>query len=121
MEILREKRPEGPVDKSGSKDFSIRGFAFALHESARESSRRSEFLLVVNLKRHEVHIFLGILCACDAGEEHRAPHFHDYRSVGLLGQLACFDFDCPSVGQFDFFVDNIHECLPDLPPPMGVD
>ena len=121
MEVFREQWPEGPVHKSCSEDFRIGGLSFALHESSRESSCRSEFFLVIHLKRHEVNIFFCIFGACHTGKEHCAPHFHHYGTVSLFGEFSGFDFDCPAVGQFDPFVDYVHESLLIPPSPMEVD
>ena len=98
MEIIREKRPQSPVHKTRGKDLGIGSLSFPFHETARETSCSSEFFFVLDLERHEIHIFLSLFCASHGGEKHCAAHLDNYRTVSLLGEFSGLDLDYPSVG-----------------------
>ena len=98
VEIIREQRPEGPVDETCDKYFVIGGLALPLHETARKTSCGIKLFLVIHLEWKEVCVFCRFFCACNSGKEHRASHLYHCRTVCLLGNLTGFDFDYPTVG-----------------------
>ena len=69
------------------------GARFALEEAARIASGGGVFFFVLYRQGHEVGIFFGVRCAGYGGEEHGFAHFHHNGAVGLLGELAGFDFN----------------------------
>ena len=98
MEIVREERTEGPVDKAGDQNLIIRGLAFPFHESAGEASRSIILFLVVYLEGKEIHVVSDFRGTCYSREEHRSSHLDYYGTVRLLGEFAGLDLDYPTVG-----------------------
>ena len=104
--IVREQRPQSAVDQTGDKDFVFRQTGFALEETARKTAYRVVFFLIINRKGHEIHIFPYFGLAANRGEQHRIATPHNSRTIGLLGNLASFNHNFPSIGQVECFLST---------------
>ena len=98
VEVIRPQGADRPVDQTGDEHLVVGGTAFTLEESAGEAACRIVLLAVVHGKRHEIRAFFHFFGTGDGGEQHGAAHFHHGGTGGLLGQLAGFDLDYPTVG-----------------------
>ena len=76
MEIIREKRPECAVYKTGDKYLIIRSLALAFHETTGETACCIEFLFVIYLKGKEISTLCYFCCTCYGGQKHSATHLY---------------------------------------------
>ncbi len=111
MEIFREQRSESTVYKPGNQNLIVAGLSLSLHKSARETSCGIKLLLVIYLKREEVHILFCFFGASNGGKKHCATHLNYGRAICLLGQFSSLNFNGTSVCELDCFLDNIHNLV----------
>ncbi len=107
MIVVGEQRTEHTVDEARGEYLVVGSATLTLEESAGITTERCIFFFILYLKGHKVDSFAGLLSGNDSGEEHGVAHAQLYRSIGLLGKLACFEGDLTTVGQGDGFLDWI--------------
>ncbi|MNY51215.1 hypothetical protein D3C86_1867840 [compost metagenome] len=84
MVILREKRAQYAVHQTACQHFVVRQLALTALEASGDTSRRCEFLLIVNRQWQKVEAFLNILVSNNGSQQHGVTHSNYDRSVGLL-------------------------------------
>ncbi len=110
-EAFGKQRTDGTVNLAAGQNFALAGTAFALDEAAGNASRGVGVFAIVHGKGKEIDAFPGIGVGAGGGQHHVLADANNAGAMRLLGQLAGFETDGLTAGQFNFnFV--LHLFLP---------
>ena len=108
MEIAGEQRAEHTVHQTAGEDFIVTGLAFALGETAGETSCGSILLTIIYLQRHEICTGNCILCCTNSCEQYGVVHLENNRAVGLFCNFPGLNGDGSSISQLNTFRNYVH-------------